>query len=179
VLVGQRNAIPRQFGGWISPRDVVTAFQRRDHKFAQVHSRALEYLNQLREHAGDAAIAAPASLPKYAQYTYPFQVYGDTGVIRILVDQMRNPDPAPPAPSAKVLELPQQPPWINLEELERLLQPWLVRDHIEVDQAPKEQVIKILASPHDFIASTRGGQFIGMIDVRRVERDIVRQRAPE
>jgi hypothetical protein len=51
-----------------------------------------------------------------------------------------------------------------------------------IDQAPKEQVIRILASPHDVIASTRGGRFVGMIGVRRVERDIVRQlvaRAPE
>jgi hypothetical protein len=182
VLIGQRNAVPRQFGGWISPHDVVTAFLRRDHKFAQVYSHAIEYLSQLRMHAGDTSFAAPVSLPKFTQYKYPFQTYGDTAVIRILVDQMQYPDPAPPAPSAEALELPQQPPWINLEELERLLQPWLVRDHVEVDQAPKEQVIKILASPHQFIASTRGGQFIGMIDVRRVERDIVRQlvaRAPE
>jgi hypothetical protein len=80
------------------------------------------------------------------------------------------------------LEQPQQPPWTNLEEIQRLMQPWLVFDQVKVDQAPKEQVMQILASQYDVIASTRNGQFIGMIDVRRVERDIVRQlvaRAPE
>jgi hypothetical protein len=92
---------------------------------------------------------------------------------------MQNPDPLV---ATEALELPQKPPWTNLEELESLLQPWLICDQVSVDQAPKEQVIRILASPHDVIASTRNGQFVGMIDVRRMERDIVRQlvaRAPE
>jgi hypothetical protein len=53
VLVGQKNAVPRQFGGWISPHDVVTAFLRRDHRFAATHTHALEYLSQLQEHAAD------------------------------------------------------------------------------------------------------------------------------
>jgi len=180
VLIGQKNAISRQFGGWISPHDVVTAFLRRDRKFAETHARALEYLAQLRKHAGDGAFAPPASLQKYAQYQYQFQRYGDTSIIGILVDQMRQPDTT--NSPAEALESPQQPPWTSLEELERLLQPWLICDQVGVEQAPKEQVIRILASPHDAIASTHNGQFVGMIDVRRVERDIVRQlvtRAPE
>jgi hypothetical protein len=180
VLIGQKNGIARQFGGWISPHDVVRAFLRRDHRFAETHARALEYLSYLREHLRDTAFIPPASLPKYAQYQYGFQIYGDTAIIRILVDQMQYPDP--PTPPTEALELPQQPPWTSLEELERLLQPWLICDQVGVDQVPKEQVMRILASPHDFIASTRDGQFGGMIDVRRVERDIIRQlvaRAPE
>jgi hypothetical protein len=156
---------------------MVTAFSRNDSGLAAVHARALEYLNQLREHAHDNSYI-PASLPKYAQYLPSYQQYGNAAVIRFLVDQMVNPEDG----RAGSQELQQYPPWTNLAELERLLQPWLICDQVGVDQAPKEQVIRILASPHDVIARTHGGQFVGMIDVRRVERDIVRQlvaRAPE
>jgi hypothetical protein len=179
VLIGQKNTVPRQFGGWIKPQDVVTAFSRRDQRFAEIHDHALEYLTRLREHAHDESFVPPAPLNKYTQYRYSFREYGDTAIIGILVDQMRDPDNAlPDGP----LEKPQRPPWINLDELERLLQPWLVCDQVKVVQEPKEQVMQILASQHDVIASTRNGQFIGMVDVHRVEREIVRQlvaRAPE
>jgi hypothetical protein len=184
ILIGQRNGIPRQFGGWVKPADIVTAFSRRDQKFATVHGRALQYLSQLRAHGTDftytaapASPGSPALFPRYQSYVTQFRMYGDIALIRILVDQMLNPESTPNEP----LEKPQQPPWTNLGELESLLDPWLVSDQVKVDQAPKEQVMQVLGSHHDLIASTRNGQFVGMVDVRRVERDIVRQlveRAP-
>ena len=184
VLIGQRNGIPRQFGGWVKPENIVMAFSRRDQKFAAVQERALQYLAHLRMHSDDSAYtAAPASpgtpslFPKYLQYVAQFRTYGDIALIRILVDQMLYPENIANGP----LEKPQQPPWTNLGEMERLLEPWLIRDQVKVDQAPKEQVMQVLGSQHDVIASTRNGQFVGMVDVRRVERDIVRQlveRAP-
>lgn len=184
VLVGQRNGIPRQFGGWVKPEDVVTAFSRQDQKFAVVHARARQYLAHLREHSDDSNYTAaptsgtPSRFPKYQQYVWRFRKFGDSAFISILVDQMLLPENAG---LDEVLEKPQQPPWINLGELERLLEPWLISDQVKVDLDPKSQVTKVLGSPHDVIASTRSGQFVGMVDVRRVERDIVRQlveRAP-
>jgi hypothetical protein len=185
ILIGQRNGIPRQFGGWVKPADIVTAFSRRDERFATVHGQALQYLAHLRAHSADfsytaapASPGSPSQFPRYQNYVAQFRTYGDIALIRILVDQMLNPEKATPN---EALEKPQQPPWTNLGELERLLDPWLVSDQVKVEQAPKEQVMQVLGSHHDLIASTRNGRFIGMIDVRRVERDIVRQlveRAP-
>jgi hypothetical protein len=179
VLIGQRNGTPRQFGGWVKPEDCVLAFSRKDQKFATIRERALQYLVHLRAHSGDLTYtAAPALFPRYHQYVAQYRIYGDIVLIRILVDQMLNPEGAT---ANEPLEKPQEPPWTNLGELEHLLEPWLVCDRVKVDQAAKEQVMQVLGSQHDLIASTRNGQFVGMVDVRRVERDIVRQlveRAP-
>jgi hypothetical protein len=46
---------------------------------------------------------------------------------------------------------------------------------VEISTRKEEQVIQVLGSRHDVIASTRNGQFVGMVDVHHVERDIVRQ----
>jgi hypothetical protein len=177
VLIGQRNGVPRQFGGWVAPGDIVLAFSRLDQRLAAVHERALQYLTHIKEHSADfgykpatAPPGTPPYFPKYQQYVTQFRLYGDITLIRILVDQMLYPDNTPEA-----LEKSQQPPWTNLGELERLLDPWLIRDQVKVELAPREQVIQVLGSHHDVIASTRNGQFVGMVDVHHVERDIVRQ----
>ena len=185
VLVGQKNGAPLQFGGWVKPEDVVTAFSRRDSKFATVHQRALQYLNLLRLHGDELTYTGPpaatgtvAPFPRYQQYVYQFRTYRDIAIIRILVDQMLSPESNDPKDR---LEDSQQPPWTNLGELQRLFEPWLVCEQVKVDLTAKEQVLQVLASQHDVVARTRNGQFLGMVDVGRVERDIVRQlveRAP-
>jgi hypothetical protein len=184
VFVGQKHQIPRQFGGWIRPEDVVTAFQRHDSRFADVHTLAFEYYNHLMRHATDSTYTGPTGpgvkpLPKYLTYRQAFLDYSEIAIMRILVDQMKFPDQPPPNGA---LEQPQRPPWIALGELESILQPWLVCSHVNKEQPSKEQVLQILSSPHGIIAATQGGQYMGVIDVGRTERDIIRQlviRAPE
>jgi len=185
ILVGQKSGMPRQFGGWISPADAVTAFERHDQRFVMVRAQALKYLARLRRHADDATYALPAAgadnlqPQKYGNYASRYRQYGDVAFISILVDQMQAPDVADPRGE---LESSATPPWIGLAELAQWVEPWLVSAHVKLELPPKERVLQILASGHDVIASTRNGQFEGIIDVRRTERDVVRQlvvRSPE
>jgi hypothetical protein len=135
VFVGQRNGLARQFGGWCKPSDVVTAFERHDPRFAGVREVALRYWAALKEHAHDSGYAPQAALPQYYSYRQAFLAFGESAIIRIFVSQMRNPDvPTPQGP----LEPSQEPPWIMLGQIEALMEPWLIRAHVDIRQSAKE-----------------------------------------
>ena len=107
---------------------------------------------------------------------------GERVIMRILVNQMRFPDPSDPQ-AAQLgdlrIEADENPPFVTLGELEPKLEPWLVRDAVELTQAEKDQVKAILQSENDIILALRNGRYDGVIDVRLAERGVLRQVAAQ
>ena len=56
-----------------------------------------------------------------------------------------------------------------------MLDPWLVRDTLDLGKTEHEQAIGILNSREDIAVAIRDGQYAGLIDVGRAERDLLRQ----
>lgn len=182
VLIGQKGGKELQPGGWIRPRDLVTALTRADKRYARHWRRAQSYLEHLRLHADESAPPLPPNLPEFFTYHSFYRDIGERVIMRILVNQMRFPDP--PDPQAAQLgdlriEADENPPYVTLGELEPKLEPWLVRDAVELTQAEKDQVKAILQSENDIILALRNGRYDGVIDVRLAERGVLRQVAAQ
>jgi hypothetical protein len=172
VLVGRRGGLPRRLGGWIRPRDFVRAVTQHDPRYDWVWRRARDYLNLLR--CGNQP--AP-SLPRQTQYEYTFREIGDPAVMKILVDQMQNPEPMPSGSNPPPLEDPNAPPWAALADAEARLCPWLVRAAVDLGTPERERLKAILSTQGEIAVATRDGEFAGIIDVERAERQILRQLA--
>jgi hypothetical protein len=91
---------------------------------------------------------------------------------------MRHPDTDNPAGHI-ALENDSDPPWVTLEQMEHELDPWLVRDSVELTLPEKDQVALLLASDADFVLALRGGAYEGIIEGQRAIRGIVRQIATQ
>jgi len=176
VLLGQAGGLPGRFGGWIAPGQVVAALARQEPGYAWVMGRARAYRTALQAPAGGAN---PPELPDLAMYRGEQARRGEAGlVLRILLDHLRRvPPPMPGQPQPMPLEDEHRPRWVTLQAAQSLLGPWLVTEAVETTAPAKEQVLRILASSHETIAAVRGGAYAGLVDVRRVERDVLRQLA--
>jgi hypothetical protein len=182
VLIGQKGGKELQPGGWIGPRDLITALTRADQRYAYHWRRAQTYLEHLRLHGDESVPAPPPNLPQFLVYQDFYRDVGDRVIMRIMVNQMRWPDP-PNAQAAQLgdlaIEKDEKPPYTTLGELEPKLEPWLVRDAIELTLPEKEQVKAILQTEHDIILALRNGRYDGVIDVRLAERGVLRQLAAQ
>ena len=166
VLVGQCSGRPQQMGGWIRPADLVKGLVQRDHAYARVRRHALRYLHAFKSGA------APADLPKLSWYQHGFEQEGDIVLTRILVGEMRNPDPTL---ALTPLESASQPRWTSLAELERQLAAWLVCDRVDLLKPGTGQLSAVLSADQEILLAASNGQFAGVIDVGRVERQVLRQ----
>lgn len=179
VLAGQRSGEAGQLLGWIAAGDVVAAMERADPRYGWAHRQAAAYLARLRAPAGTAAPLDPL-LPRFAEFDWRHRQIGDAVVMRILVEQMRQPDAVPalgtPHPGDR-LEPEVNPPWLSPGQAVARLDAWLITEKVEATQPQRAQILAILDSRHDVIASVRDGRFQGFVEVRRAERAILRQLA--
>ncbi len=176
VLCGQRGGEPAQFLGWITPPQAVAAMERSDPRYGRARRQAQAYLARLRApgapiHPGDPP------LPRLPEFQWRFDQIGDAVVMRILVEMMRAPDPVPPDPPDPPLEPEADPPWLSPGQAVALLDAWLIAEKVEATRPEREQILAILDSRHEVIASVRDGRFQGFVEVRRAERAILRQLA--
>jgi hypothetical protein len=170
VLIGQRGGRPMQVGGMIKPRDVVKAITRSDANYARIWQRAQSYLHRTEFQLADQK----QQFPRLSTYQNAFADVGQASIMFILVDQMRNPEPVP-SPPATQLEGGNIHPWITLSEAEDLFDPWLVRDVLDLGKPEAEKVAAVMEAKGDVVMAIREGQYSGLIDVERAERELLRQ----
>jgi hypothetical protein len=160
VLIGQRARKPKQVGGSIRPADVMSALQNMDDRYAVAWKATRDELQRARSGSSQ-------------QYQYNYDQIGDLVVMRILVEHMRNqPQPLEPEP-------PTVSTWITLAEAEKQLAPWLVRQTVELNDDDQTRLKATLSSDEDIIIATSGGEFDGIVDVRRMERQVLLQMVTE
>lgn len=184
VFVCQRHGRPQQVLGWARPDDIVTAVTRHDVRYRELWQHATRYLESLRLNGGPQ-ISPVAELPSLVWYNDFYRKIGALVIMRIIVDQARHPDaphaPAatPPSPPPPPLESDDDPPWLSAIDVERVLDPWLVRETVDMSEPPQVQIQAILKADAEIVPAVRGTDFLGIIDVRRVERQILRQLAAQ
>ena len=184
VLVCQRNGRPQQVLGWARPDDIVTGITRHDVRYRELWQYAMRYLENLRLNSGPQ-IAPVAELPKLAWYNDFYRKIGALVIMRIIVDQARHPDaPHPPGAAAPLpppppLESDDDPPWVSAADAETMLDPWLVRETVDMSKPPQAQIEAILSVHNEIILAVRATDFLGIVDVHRVERQILRQLAAQ
>jgi hypothetical protein len=83
----------------------------------------------------------------------------------------------PSDPNAAPLEDPDAPPWATLIDIETRLDSWLVRESVDLGTSEREQLRAILSTQHEIAIAARDGEFAGIIDIERAERQILRQLA--
>jgi len=172
VLLGQRAGQKQRVGGWISPADVVRAFERDSPRYREVLLRARTYLYSLRGRFLAQPIVA-TDPPRLGPYFNAYADAGDAAIMFVLVDQMRNPEDVPPTAP---LEADAKPPWITLGDAESMLDPWLVRDTLDLSKPEKANEIEaILSAKGPIIIAVRNDQYAGVIDAQRAERELLRQ----
>ncbi len=176
VLCGQRGGEPAQFLGWVPPQRAVAAMERGDARYARARRQAEAYLARLRAPTAPPRPGDPP-LPRIGEFQWRFDQIGDAVVMRILVEMLRAPDPMPPLPPDLPLEPEDAPPWLSRGQAVALLDAWLITEKVEATRPEREQILAILDSRHDVIASVRDGRFQGFVEVQRAERAILRQLA--
>jgi len=176
VLCGQRGGEPGQFLGWITPQQAVAALERSDPRYARARRQAEAYLARLRAPPAPMAPGEPP-LPRLGAFQWHFDQVGDAVIMRVLVEMMRAPDIVPPLPPDAPLEPEDAPPWLSPGQAVALLDAWLITEKVEATRPEREQILAILDSRHDVIASVRDGRFQGFVEVQRAERAILRQLA--
>jgi hypothetical protein len=169
VLIGQRGGNSKQVGGWIRPQDFVTALRRQDQRFDWIWRHARSYLLRLQSEIFDNT-----NHIRISNYIHPYQNFGDAVIMRILIDQMRQPDSLGGAAQISALEEANDPPWVTLSSLMQKLDLWLKTDSIDLDEPDKKRLLAILACDSDIVIATKGGQFAGVIDVHASERKVLR-----
>ena len=171
VLVGQRGGRPMQVLGWIRPRDFVNAVTRSDPRYQDIWRRAQAYLYRLQ-----SKIVDDNQFAKLPRYQSDYDKVGAAAIMSILVNQMRYPEMPPGAATpSQPLEDDNAPPWITPGGVIAMLDPWLVRDTLDLGKTEHEQAIGILNSREDIAVAIRDGQYAGLIDVGRAERELLRQ----
>jgi hypothetical protein len=173
VLLGQIGGQPKQAAGSIAPADLVRAVTQKDPRYGRVLRQAHAYMRMLQ--SGPLAPFPPPAFNKFGQYQYLFGEVGDAVIMRILVEQLKNPDPNILQPSEVAPESEQAPPWVTLSDLQQLLGPWIRTDFVEMTAPPKAQIAAILAAKSDCVLAVRDGTFEGLVEVDRAARHIVRQ----
>jgi hypothetical protein len=177
MIIGQRGGKPLQLGGCIQAPEVVRGFIAAEPTYEAVLQRARRYLHYLRAEAGNRNPTLPADLPRLSQYLAIYRQVGDPLVMRILVDQMISPDQilGTLTPVHQALEIQGQEPWMTLGDAERLFDPWLIRDAVDLQLPQKDLANIVLSAEGEIIAAVREGQYAGIIDVRRAVRLFLRQ----
>jgi hypothetical protein len=94
----------------------------------------------------------------------------------ILLDQMRNPDALPSQPTpTPPLENPQAPVWITMQDVDHIFDAWLIRETLDLGTPEQEQLTTLMAARTDMMVATREGEYAGLIDVVRAQRELLRQ----
>jgi hypothetical protein len=175
VVVGQRGGQPMCVAGWIRPRDIVKALTRFYPGYDEVWQRGQRYLHLLQSQTTQQ----DPLFPKLVSYQTAYAQAGSAAIMFILVDQMRNPDQPAAAGGTPSIALespnPVAPDWMTLTEAEWMFDPWLVRDGLDLGKPQSEQVNAIMTAKGDMMIATREGQYAGLIDVPRAERELLRQ----
>jgi hypothetical protein len=173
ILLGQRGRQARCVAGWIRPDDVVKGLIRSEPAYAELWRHVQGYMCRLQSKSDDAA----AQFPMLGAYQSAFAEAGPAAVMYILLNQMRNPDAAlaPTTPPATPLEDPQAPIWITMLDVEFIFDAWLVRETLDLGKPQQEQLTTLLAAKSELVVATRGDEYAGVIDVVRVQRELLRQ----
>ena len=93
----------------------------------------------------------------------------------MLVDQFRHPDGGLLQGQQTPPENPADPPWATLKQLDSVLDPWLRREFVDTALSHKDQVAAILKLKGEHALAVRDGVLVGVIDVQRAGREILRQ----
>lgn len=166
VLLGQRGALSRKFLGWIAPKDAVTAFCERDARYRTALHEARAILHHLRLSGGRAEYAFPAPYADASSFVHAYSQTGDLALVPALIYRLQQ--------QAMPLEQPSAPAWLDAEEAERLLDPWLIRDHIRESQPEGDKWAILARTTGEFLAVTDDNtSYRGMIEIGAVIRRAV------
>jgi hypothetical protein len=156
VVIGQRGGQPLCVAGWIRPRDVVEAFTRANPRYDEVWKRGKRYLHLLQAQATEHD-------PQFPQgYKAAYDAVRSAVIMLILVDQLE-------------VKNPVAADWMTLGEAGSMFDTWLVRDRLDLGEPQGEQVNAVMTAKGDIVIATREGQYAGLIDVPRAERELLRQ----
>ena len=166
VIAGQRGGVRGSFLGWIAPEDAVTAFCNRDPRYREALNHALTILHHLRLSGGDAGYPFPPSFDG-APFLAAYRTSRDLALVPALIASMQSPPAAAPGmPPTAPLELQHHPEWLGRDDAERLLDPWLIRDHVYEAMPGAEKRTLLARAGRGFLAVTEeNGTYRGMIDV--------------
>jgi hypothetical protein len=64
---------------------------------------------------------------------------------------------------------------MTLRDAQYIFDAWLVRETLDLGKPESEQVAAIMAAETDLVVAARDGQYAGLIDVARAERELLRQ----
>jgi hypothetical protein len=173
VVLAQRGGVAGRFSGWIMPRDVVAAFCDRDPRYRAALNEARAILYHLRLSGGSVDYVWPQPSFNGNQFIRAYSEAGDLAFVPALIARLQQQTPQGlAAPGA--LEVPWQPAWLGAEEVERLLDPWLVREHVREDLPEAEKWAMLRRATGEFLAVTDDkGCYCGMIDLTAVVRRAV------
>lgn len=174
VVVGRRGSRPRQPGGVIAPERLTDAVIAHDKRYAAPWALAQRYVAALRAlpagaPPGQLPASAPPDLPMLTHYSYGWSNDGDSIVMRIVIDALRD--------AATGLEPVDFPPWLTLVDFERIADAWLVRDTIDLAAPTRAKLAALFRASQSHVLATEDGSFKGVIDVRQAEREVLRQLA--
>jgi hypothetical protein len=176
IILAQRGGITGTFVGWILPKDIVVAFVQSDQRYALALSHARAVLWQLRAF-GDVG---PYPFPTLAAYQQDwqnvrtaYQKNGDLAFVPALISSLQKTT----SPEEKPLEDSNQPKWLDREDVERLFDAWMVREHVSnvVPDSQKRTVLcRVSRAGQDYLAVTENdGSYRGMINIEAAVRTAV------
>ncbi len=172
VVVGRRAGSTRQLGGWILPRDLLQAFIDNDARLAWHWQHARAYLTMLQ--VGQKA--GGTKFPQFQNYQAQYGLTGDRLIMRILVEQMRDPDQTESARGTSLtVENPERPEWVTLADAERLLESGLVTESIELTEPANEQERVLIRCEHGYLMRTKNARYVDMLDTRKAQRHLLEQ----
>jgi hypothetical protein len=154
------------------PYEIVQSDQR--YALALSHARAV--LWQLRA-SGDVG---PYPFPTLAAYQQDwqnvrtaYQKNGDLAFVPALISSLQKTT----SPEEKPLEDSNQPKWLDREDVERLFDAWMVREHVSnvLPDSQKRMVLcRVSRAGQDYLAVTEdNGSYRGMINIEAAVRTAV------
>jgi uncharacterized RmlC-like cupin family protein len=172
ILLGQRGGQPRRVAGWIRPADIVKSLIRIEPAYGEVWQHAQAYLCHLQL----IPTQALEKFPKLLDYQRDaFAEAGSAAIMYILLDQMSSLDAPAATAVPSQLENPQAPKWITMQDADCTFDAWLVRETLDLGKPEREQLTTLLAAKADLVVATREGEYAGLIDVVRAQRELLRQ----
>jgi hypothetical protein len=177
VILAQRGGIPNSFIGWIRPGDVVAAFVQSDHRYQVALSHARTVLWQLRV-SGDSDVYLFTAMKGTYQQDWlnvrtAYKQTGDLAFVPALISCLQQTT----APAKQALEDPNEPKWLKREDVERLFDAWMVREHVskELPDTQRRAVLcKVSRADLCYLAVTEDdGSYRGLIEIDAVVRTAV------
>jgi hypothetical protein len=177
VILAQRGGIPNSFIGWICPRDIVAAFVQSDHRYQVAVSHARTVLWQLRASGDSGTYPFTGMTGTYQQdwqnVRNAWLQTGDLAFVPALISGLQKST----APDEHALEDPNAPRWLTREDVERLFDAWMVREHVakELPDTQKRAILcKLSRADRGYLAVTEDdGSYRGMIKIDTVVRTAV------